>query len=84
MAEFHQQRAAAMNQQVAQFEVRQQVQADQVTSFGNILTGLTTLYDPATGTQFQVFSGSRRSYYMNGKGVKINCNLDAEVEFIKW
>jgi len=76
MAEFHQQRTAAMNQQVAHFEARQQAQADQVTSFGNILTGLTNLYDPATGTQFQVFSGPKANYYINGMGVKINSNLD--------
>jgi hypothetical protein len=76
MAVFHQQRTAAMNQQVSQFEARQQAQADQVTSFGNILTGITNLYDPATGTQFQAFSGPKANYYMNGLGVKINSNLD--------
>jgi hypothetical protein len=73
--EFHQQRTAAVNRQAAQFVFRQQAQADQVTSFGNTLTGLTNLYDPATGTQF-VFSGPKANYYMNGMGVKINSNLD--------
>jgi hypothetical protein len=76
MAEYHQQRSTAMNQQVAKFEAHQQAQADQVTSFGNTLTGLTNLYDPATGTQFQEFSGPKANYYMNGLGVKINSNLD--------
>lgn len=76
MAAYHQQRTAAMNQQVSKFEARQQAQADQVTSFGNILTGVTNLYDPATGTQFQAFSGPKANYYMNGMGVKINSNLD--------
>ena len=76
MAVYHQQRTAAMNQQVAQFESRQQAQASQVSSWGNTLTGLTNLYDPNTGTQFQVFSGPKANYYMNGNGVKINSNLD--------
>jgi hypothetical protein len=76
MQAYHQQREAAMNQQVAGFEARQQAQADQVTSFGNTLTGLTNLYDPQTGTQFQVFSGPNSKYYMNGAGVKINSNID--------
>jgi hypothetical protein len=76
MAQYHQQRTAAMNQQVSQFEARQQAQANQVTSFGNILTGVTNLYDPQTGTQFQVFSGPKSNYYMNGMGVKINSNVN--------
>jgi len=76
MAVYHQQREAAMNQQVAQYESRQQAQADQVSSWGNILTGTTNLYDPATGTKFQVFSGPKSNYYMNGAGVKINSNID--------
>jgi len=76
MAQYHQERTAAMNQQVAGFESRMQQQADQVTSFGNILTGVTNLYDPRTGTQFQAFSGPKANYYMNGQGVKINSNLN--------
>ncbi|HLY42185.1 MAG TPA: hypothetical protein VKR52_13305 [Terracidiphilus sp.] len=76
MAVYHQQRTEAMNQQVAGFEKRMQQQADQVTSFGNILTGVTNLYDPQTGMQFQEFSGPKSNYYMNGAGVKINSNLD--------
>jgi hypothetical protein len=76
MAAFHQQREAAMNQQVAQFESRQHAQAAQVSSWGNILTGITNLYDPTTGTQFQVFSGPKANYYMNGNGVKINSDID--------
>jgi hypothetical protein len=76
MAAYHQQRTQAMNAQVAGFEKRMQQQADQVTSFGNILTGITNLYDPRTGTQFQVFSGPKSNYYMNGMGEKINSNLD--------
>jgi hypothetical protein len=76
MQAYHQQRAAAMNQQVSSFEARQQAQAAQVSSWGNTLTGLTNLYDPTTGTQFQVFSGPKSNYYINGNGVKINSNID--------
>jgi hypothetical protein len=76
MQAYHQQREAAMNQQVAQFESRQQAQAAQVSSWGNTLTGLTNVYDPSTGTQFQVFSGPKSNYYVNGNGDKINSNLN--------
>jgi len=76
MAAYHQQREAAMNQQVAHFESRQQEQAAQVTSWGNILTGVTNLHDPTTGQEFQVFSGPKANYYANGNGVKINSNLN--------
>lgn len=76
MAAYHQQREAAMNQQVAHFEARQQAQADQVSSWGNILTGVTNLSDPRTGTQFQVFSGPKANYYRNGAGVTINSSVD--------
>jgi hypothetical protein len=76
MAAYHQQREAAMNQQVAKFESRQQAQAAQVSSWDNTLTGLTNLYDPTTGTQFQVFNGPKANYHVNGNGVKINSNLN--------
>jgi hypothetical protein len=35
----------------------------------------TTLSDPNTGTQFQVFSGPKSNYYTNGNGVNINSNI---------
>ncbi len=76
MQVYHQQREAAMNQQVSQFEARQNAQASQVSSWGNTLTGLTNLYDPSTGTQFQVFSGPKSNYYMDGLGDKVNSNLN--------
>jgi len=76
MQVYHQQREAAMNQQVSQFESHQNAQAAQVSSWGNTLTGLTNVYDPSTGTQFQVFSGPKSNYYMNGMGDKINSNLN--------
>jgi len=76
MAVYHQERTQAMNQQVAGFEKRMQQQADQVTSFGNILTGVTNLVDPVTGMQFQDFTGPKSNYYTNGAGVRINSNID--------
>lgn len=81
MQVYHQQREAAMNQQVAQFEARQNAQAAQVSSWGNILTGLTNVVDPVTGTQFQVFSGPKSNYYINGAGDKINSNLNPGASF---
>jgi hypothetical protein len=75
MAVYHQQRTQAMNQQVAGFQKRMQQQADQVTSFGNILTGVTNLQDPITGATFQDFTGPNSNYYINGQGVRVNSNL---------
>ena len=69
MQAYHQQREAAMNQQVSQFESRQNAQAAQVSSWKHP-TGLTNVSDPATGTQFQVFSGPKANYYMDGLGNK--------------
>lgn len=76
MRAFDQQRQAAMNQQVAGFEARQHAQAAQVSSFGDILTGVTNISDPQTGEQFQVFSGPKGNYYRNGQGVTINSNVN--------
>ena len=81
MQAYHQQREAAMNQQVAHFESQQQAQAAQVSSWGNMLTGLTNVVDPNTGTKFQVFSGPHANYYTNGNGVTINSNLSPGSEF---
>jgi hypothetical protein len=81
MQAYHQQREAAMNQQVAQFESRQQAQASQVSSWGNILTGVTNVYDPSTGTQFQMMSGPSSNYYVNGNGVKVNSNFSPDPSF---
>ena len=75
MRAFDQQRQAAMNQQVAGFEARQNAQAAQVSSFGDILTGLTNGVDPQTGEHFQVFSGPKSNYYRNRAGVTINSNV---------
>lgn len=81
MQQFDQQRQAAMNQQVAGFEARQHAQAAQVSSFGDILTGLTTVQDPQTGTRFQVFSGPKPNYYTNGNGVTINSTFSPDPSF---
>jgi len=81
MQVYHQQRTAAMNQQVSQFESRQNAQAGQVSSWGNILTGLTNVSDPQTGAQFQVFSGPKANYYVNGQGQAINSNLNPGGDF---
>lgn len=75
MRAYDQQRQATMNRQVSQFEARQNAQAQQVSNFGEILTGLTNVTDPATGTQFQIFSGPKDNYWINGNGDKINSTL---------
>ncbi len=81
MAAFHQQREAAMNQQVAHYESQQHAQAQQVSGWGEILTGLTNVRDSTTGTEFQVFSGPKANYYRNGNGVTINSNLSPGPDF---
>jgi hypothetical protein len=81
MQAYDAQRRAAMNQQVSQFESRQNAQAQQVSDWGEILTGLTTVSDPQTGTQFQVFSGPHANYWSNGNGVKVNSTLSPGPDF---
>ncbi len=83
MQVYHQQREAAMNQQVARYESQQHAQAQQVSGWGEMLTGLTTVRDSNTGTQFQVFSGPKSNYYTNGNGVTINSNLSPGGNFHK-
>ncbi len=75
MQAYHQQREAAMNQQVSHFESQQHAQAQQVSDWGEMLTGLTTVSDPATGTKFQIFSGPKANNYINGNGVVVNSNF---------
>jgi len=74
-------RSAAMNQQVAGFEARQNAQAHQVSEWGEILTGVQSVRDPQTGNQFQVFTGPKANYYMNGNGVKINSDISPGPDF---
>lgn len=81
MQAYHEARTAAMNQQVAGFEARQNAQAQQVSSWGETLTGLQNVTDPMTGSQFQVFTGPKANYYINGNGVKINSDVSPGPEF---
>jgi hypothetical protein len=81
MRAYHQQRESAMNQQVAHFESEQNAQAQQVSSWGETLTGLTTVTDSATGTKFEIFSGPKANYYTDGNGVTVNSNLSPGAGF---
>jgi hypothetical protein len=81
MQAYHQQRTAAMNQQVAGYYAKQNAQAQQVSSWGEMLTGLVTVSDPKTGSQFQIFSGPKSNYYVNGLGTKINSNISPGPDF---
>ena len=81
MQAYHQQREAAMNQQVAHFESQQHAQAQQVSAWGQMLTGITTVQDSTTGTKFEVFSGPKANYYTNGNGVTINSNVSPGPDF---
>lgn len=81
MQAYHQQREAAMNAQVSQYEARQHAQAAQASSWGETLTGLTTVRDSQTGTEFQVFSGPKANYYRNGMGVTVNSNISPGAGF---
>ena len=78
---YHNQRTAAMDQQVARFESRQNAQAEQVSRFGEILSGVQDVEDPMTGARFQVFSGPKANYYVNGNGVKVNSNISPGPDF---
>ena len=81
MQVYHAARTAEMNQQVAHFEARQNAQAQQVSSWGEMLTGLQTLSDPQTGKTFEVFSGPKSNYYTNGLGVTVNSNISPGSSF---
>jgi hypothetical protein len=81
MQAYHQQRTAALNQQVAGYYARQNAQAQQVSGSGEMLTGLVTVSDPKTGSQFQIFSGPKSNDYVNGLGTKINSNISPGPDF---
>jgi hypothetical protein len=72
MQAYDQQRRAAMDSQVAGFESRMASQAQQVTDFGETLTGIQDATDPLTGEKLQVWTGPQSNYYRNGQGVVIN------------
>jgi hypothetical protein len=81
MREYDQARSAAMNQQVARYEARQEAQAQQVSNWGDMLTGLVNVSDPKTGSEFKIFSGPKSNYYINGLGVKVNSNISPGPDF---
>lgn len=81
MQQFHQQFTRSMNQQVAGYYARQNAQAQQVSGWCDNINGLTNVSDPKTGAQFQVFSGPKSNYYVNGLGVKVNSNISPGPEF---
>jgi hypothetical protein len=76
MLVYHRQRESAIHQQVSQFESRQNALAAPVSSFGYTLIGLTKVYDPSMGSQFQMFSGPRSNYYVIGNGDKANSSVN--------
>ena len=75
MRTFHQQREAAMNQQVAGYYAKQNAQAQQVSSWGQTLTGLEDIRDPNTGNKYEVFTGPKANQYINDAGTIVNSNL---------
>jgi hypothetical protein len=75
MQTYHQQRTAAMNQQVAGYYARQNAQAEQVSGWGKTLTGLEDVRDPNTGSQFEIFSGPKSGQWINDAGTIVNSNL---------
>jgi hypothetical protein len=81
MQAYHKARTDVMNQQVAKFESRQSLQGQQVSLWGETLTGLQNVSDPLTGTHFQVFTGPKANYYVNGNGVKINSDVSPGPDF---
>lgn len=81
MQAFHQSFTESMNRQVAGFEAHQAAQAHQVSQWAEILNGQQTVTDPQTGSTFQVFSGPKANYYMNGLGQKVNSNISPGPDF---
>jgi hypothetical protein len=81
MQQFHQQFTQSMNQQVSGYYARQNAQARQVSGWCDTINGLTNVADPKTGSQFQVFSGPKSNYYINGLGVKVNSNISPGPDF---
>jgi hypothetical protein len=75
MAAYDQARRSAMDAQVAGFESRMNAQQEQVSQFGEILTGIQDATDPMTGEKLQVWTGPHANYYRNGMGVTLNSDL---------
>lgn len=66
---------SAMRSQVSAFQRRQSAQADQVTSWGKTLTGLTPTTDPLNGATRDVWTGPNSGYWIDGQGNVANSNL---------
>lgn len=81
MQQFHQQFTQSMNQQVAGYYAHQDAQARQVSSWCDTINGVTNVTDPKTGNQFQVWTGPKSNYYINGLGVKVNSNISPGPDF---
>jgi hypothetical protein len=81
MQQFHQQFTQSMNQQVAGYYAHQDAQARQVSSWCDTINGVTNVTDPQTGNQFQVWTGPKSNYYVNGLGVKVNSNISPGPDF---
>jgi hypothetical protein len=64
-------RMQSMRNQVSAFEHQQGRQAEQVQSFGNILTGLTPTTDPY-GNHRDVWTGPKNAYWIDGQGRTVN------------
>jgi hypothetical protein len=63
-----------MKSQVGAFQRRQVRQSDQVSSVGNVLTGITPTIDPL-GNPRDVWTGSKSGYWTNGSGQVVNSDL---------
>jgi hypothetical protein len=67
-------RMQAMRNQVGAFQRQQAVQARQVETVGNILTGITPTVDPLNGETRNVWTGLKNGYWINGQGTVVNSN----------
>lgn len=81
MQQFHEQFTRSLNQQVSSYYAHQHAEQQQFSSWDDIINNQTNVTDPATGTQFKVFSGPHHNYYENGLGLKINSDISPGPDF---
>lgn len=81
MQQIHEQFTQSLNQQVSSYYAHQQSEESQFSSWADTINGETNVTDPATGTQFKVFTGPKHNYYENGLGVKINSDVSPGLDF---
>lgn len=81
MQQFHEQFTQSLNQQVSSYYAHQHAEQQQFSSWDDIINNQTNVTDPATGTQFKVFTGPHHNYYENGLGVKINSDISPRPDF---